>query len=316
LNSHLRGYLELLRLPAVFTAMADVLMGAWFVSASPQAIALPPLRLEVLLLLMASSICLYLAGMVLNDVCDREQDARERPERPIPSGRVPLKAAVALGFELLFFGVVFGWLASFVSGSWHAGLVATALAGLIVAYDAALKRTWFGAIGMGGCRMLNVLLGMSVAGAAFQWQSVNYYVAGAMGAYVAGVTWFARTEAKAESSRGQLAFGTFVMTAALFALAIFPRFVKLPLATRLPPSDLMVWYVSWGALAAMVVSFGVITCLHPKPTKVQAAVRIFLLSLIPMNAAICLLMQGRAPALGIMILLLPAMYLGRWLYST
>ena len=46
--------------------------------------------------------------MVLNDVFDAEVDARERPERPIPSGRVSLQrrnggrlgAVVAVGLVL------------------------------------------------------------------------------------------------------------------------------------------------------------------------------------------------------------------------
>ena len=58
-------------------------MGVLFV----QQALVPPLAV---LLLVAASVFLYLAGMVLNDVYDVEIDRRERPDRPLPSGRIPV----------------------------------------------------------------------------------------------------------------------------------------------------------------------------------------------------------------------------------
>ena len=46
--------------------------------------------------------------MVLNDVYDVETDARERPYRPIPSGRISLNKAQSLGYGLLLCGVGLG----------------------------------------------------------------------------------------------------------------------------------------------------------------------------------------------------------------
>ena len=86
----MRAYLQLLRLPNVFTAMADMLLGFLFTHQT-----LEPWPQFVLLL--GSSSLLYLAGMVLNDYFDRDQDARERPLRPIPSGRVSAANARKLG---------------------------------------------------------------------------------------------------------------------------------------------------------------------------------------------------------------------------
>ena len=95
------AYLKLLRLPNVFTALADIAMGFALVRQQAD----PP---GLLLCLLASSGFLYLAGMVLNDVWDVEIDRRERPTRPIPSGDVPLNTARMLGFALLSAGVAFG----------------------------------------------------------------------------------------------------------------------------------------------------------------------------------------------------------------
>ena len=57
---------------------------------------------------------------------------------------------------------------------------------------------------MGACRFLNVMLGAAVIGsgrdvALFVWAPPQIYVATAIGLYVAGVTWFARTEEKTSS---------------------------------------------------------------------------------------------------------------------
>src|SRR5262245_28262042 len=90
-------YLQLCRFAAVFTALADIFLG--FLLTHPY---LSPAR-DFGLLLVASA-GLYLAGMVFNDVFDRELDAVERPSRPIPSGRVSLAAAIRLGAALLAIG--------------------------------------------------------------------------------------------------------------------------------------------------------------------------------------------------------------------
>ena len=156
-SSRLLAYLQLFRAPNVFTAMADVAMGFLFVHQRPWPV-------EPLLCLLAASSLLYTAGMVLNDVYDVEVDTRERPTRPIPSGRISLGWARFLGYEFLVFGIVLGWCAGYLTSdapfAWRSGVVATALAVCVVLYDAVLKKTAAGPIAMGACRFLNVLLGM------------------------------------------------------------------------------------------------------------------------------------------------------------
>ncbi len=63
--------------------MADVALG--FLLTHDPAAGLP---WGVFALLVGASACLYEAGMALNDVFDVEIDRQERPDRPIPSGRV------------------------------------------------------------------------------------------------------------------------------------------------------------------------------------------------------------------------------------
>ena len=49
----------------------------------------------------------YIGGMFLNDAFDREIDAKERPERPIPSKKVKASEVFAAGFTLLAGAVMF-----------------------------------------------------------------------------------------------------------------------------------------------------------------------------------------------------------------
>ena len=99
----LLAWLQLLRLPTVFTAMADILCG-FLVGAASSGAGEP--NWCVLPCLLLSSAGLYLGGMVLNDVFDARLDAVERPERPIPSGRVSIRSAATAGGLLLVIGLV------------------------------------------------------------------------------------------------------------------------------------------------------------------------------------------------------------------
>ena len=92
---------------------------------------------------------------------------RERPTRPIPSRRVPESAALWMGSEFIILGVALAWLVSFFAATPLTGLTAFLLAGAVIFYDGYFKKTSFGPIGMGLCRMLNVLMGMTAAGGTF-----------------------------------------------------------------------------------------------------------------------------------------------------
>ncbi|MGH7224811.1 MAG: UbiA family prenyltransferase, partial [Gemmataceae bacterium] len=150
--SDLRAYAQLTRLPNLPTALADICLGALAAG------ALPHHALAFAALLPASA-CLYSAGMVWNDYFDREQDRRERPFRPLPSGRLSSRQAARLGAALLVAGV----LLALPAGTTALG-IAVCLVGAITAYDGWLKRTWAGPLAMGTCRFLNVLLGVSACG--------------------------------------------------------------------------------------------------------------------------------------------------------
>lgn len=201
-------WLKLMRLPTVFTALSNVLCG-FYISQNNRHLPTIIVQPELWLLVIASA-GLYLGGMVLNDVFDAELDARERPERPIPSGQIRKRSAAVLGGLLLVIGVCSAWAAAAVSEtSMNAVIVAIVLAATVVLYDSVLKNTVAAPLGMGVCRSLNILLGASCGAAGANLLSpTNFtiWVAIALGVYVFGVTWFAQNEA-GTSSRAALFSG-------------------------------------------------------------------------------------------------------------
>jgi 4-hydroxybenzoate polyprenyltransferase len=300
-----RAYAQLVRLPAVFTALADICLGglgAWAAGTS----GFPWLSF---LFLLGASACLYSAGMVWNDFFDIEQDRRERPFRPLPSGRISRRAAALFGIALLALGWVLAASAGWRSEGMRRAplLVSSFLVLTILLYDGWLKRTWAGPVAMGSCRFLNVLLGLSIAEAiAFPW-SARIYLALVVGLYIVGVTWFARTEART-SSQAALTGAAGVMLAALILAVAVP--VWLPSATTsvLFPYLLVVLGFLLGIPASHAIA-------KPTPSNVQSAVKRALLGLIVLNAVLATALVGTV-GLCILLLLLPSLYLGRWLYAT
>jgi 4-hydroxybenzoate polyprenyltransferase len=131
---------------------------------------------------------LYVGGMFLNDAFDAAIDARERPERPIPSGEVGARTVLAAGFLLLAAGV--GLLASLNAAAGTAGL---ALAATIVLYDRYHKGNPLSPVVMGACR---ALVYVCAAAAATMTVSAPVALAAlAIASYTAGLTYTARMEA-------------------------------------------------------------------------------------------------------------------------
>lgn len=306
-DSTLRAYLELIRAPNLFTAMADVAMGFLFVHATGA-----PGRPWLLAPLLLASTLLYASGVVLNDVFDFATDSQLRPERPLPSGRIALPAARRLGWTLLLLGTATACLSAPLVGHFRPAVVAGLLAACILLYNAGLKRTPLGPLAMGACRMLNVLLGMSAATAA--WQTPHWLVAAGIGIYVGGVTWFARTEAT-RSSRLRLAPATAVMLlgiALLFVAFPGPAGGPAPLPTE-PPEN---WALLMLILAALIGWRCFRAVLDPSAPRVQATVKLCILWLVVLDAAVCYAVGAPAWAAMILLLLLPAMLLGRWIRLT
>ena len=251
-------YLQLIRPANVVTAVADVMAG--------YAVAGGAHRASLASLAVASA-CLYAGGVVLNDVFDRDIDRRERPERPIPSGRVTVGAAATLGAVLLLAGV---GSAAVVNGVAAAIAVLTAIA--ILLYDAGTKRfALLGPVNMGVCRGLNLLLGMTVVPAALQ----QAWMLGLMPlVYITAVTALSRGEVHG-GRRGVAAYALISLTvvlAALFGLAAVARSWE---------GMLLAAVLGWRVLPPFAAAYR-----SPDAGRIRHAIRTGVLSLVILDAAI------------------------------
>lgn len=106
-------------------------------------------------LLLTALTLFYVAGMYLNDAFDADVDAVERPERPIPDGRVSRRTVFATGYTMLAVAIALMAAAGSVGGTrpWP-GLAGFTLAGVIVFYNWHHKKNPLSPVVMGISRML------------------------------------------------------------------------------------------------------------------------------------------------------------------
>lgn len=155
-----RVYLSLGRVSNLPTVWTNVLAGV--------VLAGGPLDGRTFAALLVALSLFYVGGMYLNDAFDREIDARERPERPIPAGLISAAEVFTIGYGLLAAGVL---VLVAVAVRWAPPLnwlpvgSGVVLAGVITYYDAVHKRDPLSPLVMGACRVLiYVTAALAVAG--------------------------------------------------------------------------------------------------------------------------------------------------------
>ncbi len=179
----MRAWLELARVSNLPTCASNVLVGAAIGGVTCD-ITWPAVGVVAVAVML-----LYVGGMALNDVVDYRIDLRQRPGRPIPSGRIPVRQATGAAIVCLAAGA---GLTAFAGrpAVWFAVVLAAA----IVVYDLVHKRVAASAVLMGACRGLVYL----TAAAAVCWpldRPVATILSLAITVYVALVTVLARAEA-------------------------------------------------------------------------------------------------------------------------
>jgi heme O synthase-like polyprenyltransferase len=181
-----RDWLQLARISNTPTVVSNAVAGAVLVAASPPAV-------EVAVVAVAMAL-FYTAGMVLNDVMDFEIDRRERPERPLPSGRIPVSVALWVAIALFVAGeLLLGAL------HWEPALAGIGLVALIVVYDAWHKGNALSPLLMAACRaMVYVVAGLAIAGAL---NAELWGAAALMLVYVVGLTQVAKAEGSGIAAR-------------------------------------------------------------------------------------------------------------------
>jgi 4-hydroxybenzoate polyprenyltransferase len=142
-------------------------------------------------------------------------------------------------------------------------------------------------------------------------------IAGGIGMYVVGLTYFARHEAQ-PGDRLLLGRGAVLMTVGLVLLGLFPRtgaFASGDVDLTLRPAAM--WPLLVALLGFSVLRRCVIAIRQPTAKQIQIAVKQCLVSLIVFDAAICLATVRPAYwSVLILALMFPMLVLGRWVYST
>ncbi len=273
---------ELLRVSAVLTVPGDAVAGAAASGRRPN---------RGTLLAAGASLCLYEAGMALNDFSDREIDAVERPGRPLPSGRIAPAAALAASAVLTAGGL--GLAAA--AGGRRALLAATALAGTVWAYDLRLKHTAFGPAAMAAARALDLTLGATATATAVR-RADPAARPGAGGVLRAAATLGAHTLAVTGVSRRE----TLGSTSAV-PLAALGGTAALAYGTGRAGAVPAAFSLAYAGVAARPLTHA---ALNPSPPLLQRAVGGGIRATIPLQAALAA-RAGRPAAASALLALLP-----------
>jgi 4-hydroxybenzoate polyprenyltransferase len=192
-------------------------------------------------LLALAMILFYSAGMILNDVCDLAIDRTERPDRPLPSGR--MSRLTAISWTMLFSAggfALIGW--RFLPHQRLVMISSLILCILIVFYDFWHKHNPLSSLVMSGCRlMVYVSAYVSVSGS---WLNPLYLPGLAVVMYVSGITLLARREAQNKARRWPLIFIFFpLLLPVLLYFAPANYVVQPPSFAAVLPGTLA--FVSW-----------------------------------------------------------------------
>lgn len=272
----LLGYLRLMRPANVVTSIADVLAGmaiaGYFFSSETYfstagRLEIPENYFLAALLLVISTIGLYSGGIIMNDVFDAELDAKERPERPIPSGLISKQAAKIFGGICFFIGI-------FTAGlySKESQYLAVSIMVCCLIYDRFLKHhAFFGPLNMGLCRGLNLLLGISIISSSIlQWWPLALIPI----VYIASITMISRGEVHGGSKK-MLYFGALLYAIVITSILSFAYLQKNLLATSIfiLPFAFMIFRPLLQAIK------------NPVGSNIGKAVKAGVIALILMNAA-------------------------------
>ncbi|MFF4230416.1 SCO3242 family prenyltransferase [Streptomyces sp. NPDC001820] len=299
------AWAELLRVSALFTVPGDALAGA-------AALGVGPNRGTALAL--GSSLCLYEAGMALNDWADRDEDAIDRPHRPIPSGRIAPRSALTAAAALTGAGLAL----SAAAGRRPLAL-ATALAATVWSYDLHFKHTRGGPAAMAAARSLDVLLGAVATGAAAAAPVLpETWISGGTGeraaraatttpraraalpgAVVMGAHTYAVTSVSRHEAHGGSTLVPLTALAATLGLGALAALEQRTAKGSTASARLLVTALA-GAYVRTAAKPFLHAALNPSPALTQRAVGGGIRAMIPLQAALAARAGGGATALAVM----------------
>ena len=290
MKPEIANYLQLMRAPAVFTALSNILAAHLILTHGN-------ILWPELLLLLGSTAALYSGGMVMNDWFDYQVDLGERPARPLPSGRISRGRALLFGVLLLLCGTGLAALAGTASFYTALGIVT-----LVLLYDGVMKNTAIGGLVMGGCRYFNWLLGFSL----LPLSELTLMIPVPVFLYITALTLLSREEVTARNSSTVIFTASGIMLAALALIwtAMVEHFDAL-------------WKTCLVLICAGFICYRLwLIYRHFSAASVQDAMKLLILAIIPLDALLVMVFGTPWHALFVLALLLPGKYLARVMYVT
>jgi 4-hydroxybenzoate polyprenyltransferase len=208
-QSRFRAWLQLLRVPNLFTVPGDPLAGFLLAWDGKR-------ELKFAAFAISASLCFYCAGLLLNDLSDLAEDRAERPQRPLPSGTIKPRSVWIACIAFVCCAMCIASL-----GGQRSLMTSVFLAAAIGIYNISAKKiAVLGPCLMGLCRGLSVLLGASFAG---RFTPSALLAAGVIACYIAAVTNLARNETRGSDAPSWLARWLPLLAVAAGFLAFYIR---------------------------------------------------------------------------------------------
>lgn len=282
----IKACLELMRPANIVTAFADILAGfstvGGIILLTSSGIIVEP---SGLIWLLVATMGLYGGGIVFNDVFDAELDAKERPERAIPSGRISRARATALGIMLFVLAVVAAYLVSLTAVVLSLFIILCALI-----YDAKAKHSSVaGPLFMGLCRGGNLLLGGSLLPEILL---DFWFIALIPVIYISAITLISRGEvAGGKKKNGYLAL-----------MMVLIVIISVPLLSLLPSFNLLLALPFLILFGAMVIPAFAAAAKTSKAGDIKKAVKRGVVSLVIFNSVLAAGFSGLI--LGMIVLVL------------
>jgi len=298
-NFSVRDYLVLVRLPNLFTLPSNILVGIAAISS----LAFTLTSFIQFLLLVTISVLLYCVGIVLNDLYDFDIDKKERPNRPLPSGKISRRSAIVLVAIFSTLALILSLLVSFST------LVISSILFLtIFGYDKYLKNTHAGPLTIASARVMNILLGTSVS-----FRSVDSYsqivtltfVLIITFVYVSLIGFISRYEVRGFSDNAKLLLPPAIVAIVISSIILFSLmgFFKLESLIILSLFSLI-----------MLISFSRIY--RRDSGRTQQIVRNMILSIIVLDSTFLTGIIGIELGLAVLILMAPLLVLANKMYMT
>jgi 4-hydroxybenzoate polyprenyltransferase len=286
----------------MFTVPSNILAGYF-------AVILPSYaNVSHLAILILSSLLLYLSGIVFNDYFDIEEDRKERPFRPLPSGKVAKQKAFIIAAASMLAGNILVFAVGAASV-----VISIILSVTIIAYNFRLKHTIAGPFTMGAARFLNVFLGASPAFPALLFSNNNILilriilVSVSVFLYVIAISILSRMEIGATRSI-QTVMCPFFIIFAVITMIIFAGLVGVFKINLVVSLTLFA--------GTVIITFKQTIFKDYSSTGIQKSIKIMVLSIIILDSVFVSGTAGLYYGLATLLLIIPSIVLARKLYVT